>query len=263
MNIGIKQKIFKFFILLIIVFSSIKAHSSSNDSLIPKQKSFIGKYIVDGKNLFLSPLKWDSKNQTYFFGAIATTAIVNSFDYKINEIFISQNNKTLNYLNNNLFNTFGEDYFLFPSLGIGCTYGLIAKDKKLFKTCLLGKKTLLYTNLVTGIIKLSIHRHRPYDDFYPDSQKAEGLFYNFSKNSLIENDYMSFPSGHTTKIFALATVISLSYKNKKAVKWIAYSLATLTALSRINSNEHWASDVVFSSMLGISLGTFFYKANKI
>ena len=40
------------------------------------------------------------------------------------------------------------------------------------------------------------------------------------------------------------------YKDNPYIPPIAYGLATLTGLSRIYSNEHWSSDVLFGAAIG-------------
>ncbi len=71
------------------------------------------------------------------------------------------------------------------------------------------------------------------------------------------DDFQSFPSGHTSAAFALAsTVTSESERWWPHQTWIVapatYGAATLVGLSRMYNNEHWASDVV----LGAAIGTF-------
>ena len=72
--------------------------------------------------------------------------------------------------------------------------------------------------------------------------------------SLSNSGAVSFPSGHTTVAFGVATVIATEYADKPAIPIIAYTLAGLVGLSRINDNEHWASDIIFSAPLGWAVG---------
>jgi membrane-associated phospholipid phosphatase len=61
----------------------------------------------------------------------------------------------------------------------------------------------------------------------------------------------SFPSGHTTEAFALATVIAEHYHSI----WIdlgCYGIASAVGYARLDLNYHWASDV----LAGAALGTF-------
>jgi membrane-associated phospholipid phosphatase len=71
----------------------------------------------------------------------------------------------------------------------------------------------------------------------------EGLSFN-------DDDGMSFPSGHTACAFSVATIVADEYRDHPAIPVISYSIATLTGLSRINDNAHWASDVFFGAAIG-------------
>ena len=66
----------------------------------------------------------------------------------------------------------------------------------------------------------------------------------------------SFPSGHTTAAFALATTLTLETMrfNPDVTKLVAiasYSVATGVGMARVYTNHHWASDVA----LGAGVGT--------
>lgn len=58
----------------------------------------------------------------------------------------------------------------------------------------------------------------------------------------------SFPSGHASDAFLLATVLSHYYGPKVAVP--AYALATLVAVARVESLEHYPSDTVAGATVG-------------
>jgi hypothetical protein len=74
----------------------------------------------------------------------------------------------------------------------------------------------------------------------------------------------SFPSGHTTQAFTGATLLFHHYKDKNI--WLANSgflFAIATGTFRVINNEHWASDVVFGSGLGMLVGTLTYHFNPL
>jgi len=58
----------------------------------------------------------------------------------------------------------------------------------------------------------------------------------------------SFPSGHTSGAFALATALDESY----GVGYLTYPLAASTGLSRIYHNGHWLSDTLMGAGIGIA-----------
>jgi hypothetical protein len=68
----------------------------------------------------------------------------------------------------------------------------------------------------------------------------------------------SFPSGHTTEAFAVASVIATRSKGWP-IPVIAYAAATLVALDRINTRDHFTSDVVAGAFLGTTVGRFLVR----
>jgi membrane-associated phospholipid phosphatase len=71
-----------------------------------------------------------------------------------------------------------------------------------------------------------------------------------------ENDFWKggdfFPSGHTSRTFAVAAAVAERHGRRAA--WIAYPLAALVGLARIETGAHWASDVAAGAALGIAVG---------
>jgi hypothetical protein len=62
----------------------------------------------------------------------------------------------------------------------------------------------------------------------------------------------SFPSGHASDTFAVATALERHLGWRGAVP--AYIVASYVAISRLPANRHWLSDVVFGSTVGIIAG---------
>jgi membrane-associated phospholipid phosphatase len=99
-------------------------------------------------------------------------------------------------------------------------------------------------------IKMAAGRARP--RVSPNNARNFQLFRGIS-----DDNYKSFPSGHTTIAFAFASAVaSETQRWWPDSRWIigplVYSSAALTGVSRIYNNDHWASDV----MAGAALGTF-------
>ena len=59
----------------------------------------------------------------------------------------------------------------------------------------------------------------------------------------------SLPSGHSSAIWSVATVIADRTDNV-FVDIACYGLAALTSISRIQQDKHWASDVFIGSAIG-------------
>lgn len=107
-------------------------------------------------------------------------------------------------------------------------------------------------SLATNVVKGLAGRARPYvvGDTIPDN-------FQFTRGFRKGTSYASFPSGHTTVAFALASTLTAETsrwwpKSKWLVASLAYSSATLVGVSRMYNDSHWASDVI----VGAAIGTF-------
>jgi membrane-associated phospholipid phosphatase len=65
-------------------------------------------------------------------------------------------------------------------------------------------------------------------------------------------DARSFPSGHASAAFATAMVLQSHYGWKVGLP--VFAAATYTAASRLTVNKHWASDVTFGAVVGMTCG---------
>jgi len=98
---------------------------------------------------------------------------------------------------------------------------------------------------ITLGLKYAIHRPRPHTT-YPDIIAYE------SETSL------SFPSGHTSAAFAVATSLSLEYK-KWYVAVPAYAWAGTVGYSRMYLGMHYPSDVLVGALVGSGSAWITYK----
>ena len=71
----------------------------------------------------------------------------------------------------------------------------------------------------------------------------------------------SFPSGHSTQAWAVATVIAKEYHDRKMVKLAAYGIAGAVSAARFAGGKHYVSDVVVGSLLGYGIGNYVYHAH--
>jgi PAP2 superfamily len=108
--------------------------------------------------------------------------------------------------------------------------------------------SLIASGIVTPAIKLVAGRSRPRDG------EAVFEFKPFSKPN------SSFPSGHTTEAFALASVVADHY-DETWVSAASYSVAGLVGLARTYHQAHFASDVVAGAMIGTLVGKSVVKHN--
>lgn len=117
------------------------------------------------------------------------------------------------------------------------TVSLFTKNDDMLKASIYMGATLVVNTVLVSALKYSINRQRPYEK-YPE------LIFNHH----IESS-PSFPSGHTSYSFALATSLTLQYP-----KWYvivpSYLWASSVAYSRMNLGVHYPTDILAGAVLG-------------
>lgn len=245
--------------ILIILFAglSIITPAQESDTLaypcaVRPDKSYFKSYFTDSWQIIKSPSRW--KGRQWATAAIVggVSILVYTQDDVIRDAF--QRNRTgyLDQASKYFFDPLGQGFVAIPLTAGFIVYGEIANKQRASRVGLTGLKAIAVNAFFTYAIKYATQRHRPYDDDPPDPRIWEGPFGSYTNTS--------FPSGHTSMVFALAAVFASEYKGKIWVPIMSYSLASLVAVSRVYEDEHWASDVVFGAALGFFIGKFVYKS---
>lgn len=135
----------------------------------------------------------------------------------------------------------GRQGFMVPVVGVAFAGGLLLKDSQLQKAGFVSMGSILISSGLTSMLKNQIHRHRP-------SATTENHIFDWAIST---SDNTSLPSAHTATAFAVATSVATVYGyENRYVPPIAYGIATLVGLSRVNDNAHWATDVMAGAMVG-------------
>ena len=129
-------------------------------------------------------------------------------------------------------------------------YALIQKDQKLLKDAVFIGTSVIEAVGITYGLKHLFDRQRPYDK-YPNKIHLIGS---------VENS-PSFPSGHTTAAFSLATALSITYP-----KWYVIAPSALWACgvgyARMNQGVHYPSDVLAGAAIGVGCAFLNVYVNK-
>jgi len=73
-------------------------------------------------------------------------------------------------------------------------------------------------------------------------------------------DEYSFPSGHTSNAFVMATVLHHEFKDTNTLlAYSGYLFATTTGVLRVLNNYHWVSDVLVGAGIGIIVTDLVYR----
>lgn len=196
-------------------------------------------YVSDIKGILTSPSHWQRSDWIKASLITGITAGLYTQDQKIQD-WVQENRSSVSDKISKFAKPFGDGRYTLPGLGALYLYGHLFKDEKAQGTALLSLKSFVISGLLVQALKLTGHRHRP----------SSGDPYNTWDGPSFSTSNLSFPSGHSSSAFAIATVIASEYRDKAFVPPLAYGIATLTALSRVNDNAHWASDVFLGAVIG-------------
>ena len=213
-------------------------------------KEYIKSYWTVAKKIPTGPARWKAGEWIAFSGVIVGGAILYTFDDEIRKWI--QRNPTQAKDNISAYGLEPWGSGLYPAFLLGgfYIYGLAADNHRARQIALGGAQVVIMTGIATQIIKHLTHRHRPNQDIPANPRLWEGPFTGW--------DYTSFPSGHTSTAFALASFISSVYRDKIWVGILSYGLATGVAWSRVYNNNHWPSDVLIGAALGFAIGKTVY-----
>ena len=101
---------------------------------------------------------------------------------------------------------------------------------------------ILVNDLISTTLKKNIHKIRPNGD----------------------TDAESFPSGHTSYAFTIATVLYEEFKDTSPIlAYSGYAFATTTGALRMMNNKHWISDVLAGAGIGILVTEVIYSFDPI
>ena len=126
----------------------------------------------------------------------------------------------------------------FTSLGIGLVL-FLANIRLLTYELLLGTLTLW---LVVELVKFVVHRSRPFIRY----SQARIVGYRARGRS--------FPSGHTSQAFFIATLMIQHFHASAGVAILLYVIALIVGITRMYVGAHYPRDVLAGAILGSAWG---------
>ncbi len=223
----------------------------SNNKNIPRDLLNAGNILFsDFVHFYSSPLRWKWKDIILLGGITFSTGLIYIYDQEIlNAIQRNRATFILKQLLNigDFFEPVGHmgvmNKYYFAGLGIGYIFNLPPL------TMVSGQ--ILESYFIAGTFKnlssILVGRKRPFEDQGPYSFSFKGG--------------TSFPSGHALNIFQLATILSY-HIGFLPFQVMAYSIALGISLQRIESENHWPSDVYFATIFGYLVAKSVIKLHK-
>lgn len=238
---------FLFFLVPILDGSSAQAQTqdaSSTGAPAPRDTSVASPslprlVLVGLRDVLGAPLDWKAPQWERFSLAIASVGAAALLDSRVRDWERHDHHRLTDQMAKG-----------FEPLGSGGAWGVLGA---FYLTGVLGNDSrtrsvgedgviasLIAGGLITPALKAATGRSRPHAmdgtfDFDP-----------FSGSS-------SFPSGHATEAFAVASVIATRY-DSGWIKGVAYGSAVLVGFARIHHQAHFLSDVIAGALVGTAVG---------
>ncbi len=196
------------------------------------------------------PLKWKGKDWTRFGVVIGAAGGLMTMDWEIRHRAKKMHAPFATSVANTV-EPFGNFYglYIFPTIYVA---GELLHQPKVASVGLRGAQSLAISTVIYTAAKKMIRRRRPDEASSPFDYRIP----------FAGKRYTSSPSGHSNTIFTVATVLATEFHEHRWVPWAAYSVASLTALSRVYHNRHWSSDIFLGSMLGHYVTRAVYRYHK-
>lgn len=180
------------------------------------------------------------KADPVFWGILLTVFIVSGISllaFSPRAIFFGLNSIHTLYLD-----TFFQNYTLLGDGVFSIAIFLILLLAERISLAIQVLTAYLFSGIVSQILKRAFHAPRPHAII----SNAE---YHHFMEGITNTGMTSFPSGHTTSVFALATILALNATDKR-FSIIYLITAIITGYSRIYLGQHFLADVTAGALIG-------------
>jgi membrane-associated phospholipid phosphatase len=127
--------------------------------------------------------------------------------------------------------------------------GLIKKDSASTRKGIFIASAIITGTVISGALKIAVNEPRPF------------VTYSYIQNVGPKVGRYSFPSGHTTQAFSLATSLSIAHP-----KWYVIAPASIYAIgvgySRVHLGAHYPGDVLAGAIIGTGSAFLSHRLNK-
>ncbi len=207
--------------------------------------SFPKMVLLDTGHVLTSPLRWGGREWILFSASTAAVVALTRADASVSDA-ARDRGSTLGFVGDTLEGLGdGRSFLLLGGFYRAGAIGHDSKAKNVFFDGL--SASLIASGMITPVLSSLVGRERPTDD------QGAYAFHPFEGRS--------FPSGHTTQAFAVASVIATSY-DQVWVKVAAYGAAAVTAYVRVQRGKHFPTDVVVGAVIGTAVGRSVVHFNR-
>ncbi|HWH60123.1 MAG TPA: phosphatase PAP2 family protein [Terriglobales bacterium] len=210
-------------------------------------KAIVRNFLTDEYRMWSSPFRvsdYDAHTmEKYGLPFLGASAALIATDTRVTALIPNTGSQTSIW--SGRVSQIGAPYTLAAATGTLFLLSKATHEQHLTETGFLSLEALAHSQLIALGIKEIAQRERPIA-----AVQRQGFW----------EGGTSFPSGHATGSFAVATVFAYEYGTQHlAVPIIGFSLASVVGASRVSGRRHWVSDVFVGSALGFLEGRYMYK----
>ncbi len=233
--------------------NSIPVIASTTDSVAPNEDLPAGtklenrvniawlKHLAgDQRQFWTRPKEFSSADTTAVLPFVVFTGLLVASDHWITQQVPNQPDQLKRSLDISNYSV----YALAGTAGGSLLWGKIVKDDQLQESGVLSVEAAINSAAVAYAWSSVTQRSRP------DTTTGNAFFRGGN----------SFPSDHSAVAWSLASVVAHEYPGP-LTQFVAYGLASAVTLTRVTSQQHFASDAFVGSALGWYLGRQVYRAH--
>jgi membrane-associated phospholipid phosphatase len=229
-----------FIVMISLTMSRALAQESEGVGAILKSDGLM--VLTDTRDFFTSPFRFTSEQWLMTGGTVTGTVLLFPDDESARTLFARNHSHIADQ-----FAEFGRQYGreVYGLSFSGALYvgGLAFDNRDVRMTGIMLFESIAYAGITTTVVKTVLGRSRPFVEEGP--YRFRSFQFNFERTSL--------PSGHSTVAFSVSSILAARLKNVYATVGL-YTLATITAASRIYHDEHWFSDTLLGAAIGTASG---------
>jgi len=242
---------------LVLLISCLSAQSTPTHTRHLSFHIHVRDVAKDFGALVSTPFRSFPRNQLVFLGITSVPALlIWKGDQPIDEEYAREERRfpisVAHHLADigNVYNQAGSAIYVAGVTAVLGSVALFKGDTKMWQTAGLLVEAEFFTFLSVSGMKMVLGRARPFTNEGPH---RFDLFH-----FQTQHPHISLPSLHTASVYAMATVLSDQYP-RWWVKIPAYSFAVSVALQRMESREHWASDVFVGGVMGYYIAHILFE----
>ena len=219
-------------------------YSSETEHFKPLVTKLARNVWLDQKEMWTSPLRIRSAEQAvpWILVGAGTAGLIASDHWTSRQLPNTVDQVSISHDVSQV----GAGYTIVPIAAGFYIGGAFAHNEKARETGILGAEAIIDAALVAEAFKVTTRRQRP------TAGDGNGKFFQGGS---------SFPSGHASVSWALASVVAHEYNENIWYPTAAYALASLVSFSRLSGQNHFPSDVFVGSALGWFTGRYVFTTH--